>query len=537
MVAGQTTVNYTESNEIIANPERGLQKYSITNSNYNSQSNYSNLSQTALEGMRAGSEKATVLFRYFLLDSYFNTDISTTYLNNIQNDFNVIRASGLKCIVRFSYSNGQSTAMQQPLKSQILKHIAQLEPVLSNNKDVILSHQAGFIGTWGEWYYTNSDEFGDKGIINQTQWNNRKEIVDAMLKATPPEIPLQVRYPAIKKTMYGSSPLTSKTAYQNSPNARIGFFNDAFLNNYGDMGTFSVSSPNQSPVGTSDYTYLSNESLYTPLTGETNGLNPPRTDGSNAVLEMNASNWTCLNRDYFGQVWLNWINSGHYDEILKKLGYRFVLTSSAFELKENKLNFEVNIKNIGFARLILKRQAYLILKNTQSNKTFTFLLQTDPRTWENSLIISQVFDIGSLPDGTYNSFLFLPDNNEPVSNRPEYAIQFANLNTWNKTNGYNELFQQVIKKSPNDTITTGFRPDIRFEIFSDPILAQAVLNSTIFLKNVTLSVMNMNGQIVHKTHNISGKSFIINRNNLPAGLYYICLTDNKTRLTAKKLIF
>ena len=31
IILAQTTVNYSESNAIISNPERGLQKYSITN--------------------------------------------------------------------------------------------------------------------------------------------------------------------------------------------------------------------------------------------------------------------------------------------------------------------------------------------------------------------------------------------------------------------------------------------------------------------------------------------------------------------------
>jgi hypothetical protein len=42
-----------------------------------------------------------------------------------------------------------------------------------------------------------------------------------MLTATPTEIPIQVRYPMIKKTLYGNSTLTESTAYKNTPNARI----------------------------------------------------------------------------------------------------------------------------------------------------------------------------------------------------------------------------------------------------------------------------------------------------------------------------
>ncbi len=346
----QTTVTYTESTEIISNPERGLQKYSITDDSYYTAANYTNLSQSTLTGWRTGSDKVTVIFRYFSLSAFLSDNISEIYLNNIQKDFDVIRASGLKCIVRFSYSNRQSTAPQQPVKSMMLKHIDQIASILENNKDIIFSHQAGFLGTWGEWYYTNSSEFGTDGTINAAQWANRKEIVNAMLNATPVEIPLQVRYPLIKKTMYGNTQLTPATAYQNTPFARIGFYNDAFLNNWGDMGTYTVNSQNQNPVGTPDYNYLMNETKYTPMPGETNGLNPPRTDGNNAVLELNLTNWTTLNRDYYIQNFTNWIASGHYNDILQKLGYRFILESSTFSKNDNQLNINIKIRNVGYAR-------------------------------------------------------------------------------------------------------------------------------------------------------------------------------------------
>ena len=114
IILAQTTINYTESNAIISNPERGIQKYSITNSNYNTQTSFSNLSQTELTSWRTGSEKVSVLFRYFLLDAFLSSDISANYLNNMQKDFNIIRNAGLKCIVRFSYSDAESANPQQP---------------------------------------------------------------------------------------------------------------------------------------------------------------------------------------------------------------------------------------------------------------------------------------------------------------------------------------------------------------------------------------------------------------------------------------
>ena len=531
------TVDYNESNAVIANPERGLQKYSITNNNYNTQSDYSNLSQPTLAGWRSGEDKVTVLFRYFLIDAFLNTDISQTYLNNIQKDFDIIRNSGLKCLVRFSYSNRQGSSPQQPSKEQILRHLLQLKPLLTANRDVILTHQAGFLGTWGEWYYTNSTEFGDEGSINSGQWNNRKDIINAMLEATPEEIPLQVRYPRVKKTMYGNGQLNESTAYQNTPNARIGFFNDAFLNNWGDMGTFSVSSESQSPIGTADYNYLANETKYTPMSGETNGLNPPRTDAANALNEMELANWTCINRDYFTAVWTNWINANRYDDILKKLGYRFVLRNSTFAIDNNQLSVKINLENVGAARLFKQRSAYLVLQHADnSGQTHSFLLNTDPRTWEKSVLIEQTIDISSLSQGTYDCYLHLPDANASIAARPEYAIQMANEGLWNPDNGYNSLLQQIEKDTQGAFLIGNADAEISLKISPNPFSFQTLVSSGKILKNAKLTVLNTKGQVVAEKENISGKSFLFQRNGLSAGMYLILLAENGNTLSTKILI-
>ena len=449
------TVTYTASDQIIGNPERGLQKYSITASNYGINSEANNLSVSMLNSWKNSDDQIRVVFRYFLLEDFINADINSTYLNNMQGDFDNIRTAGFKVIVRFSYSDSQGTSSQQPSKSQILRHIDQIAPLLNTNQDVIFSHQAGFIGTWGEWYYTNSAEFGSEGNISNTQWTNRKEILDAMLATTPAGIPIQVRYTDIKTRLYGSTPLTPQTAYQNTPQARIGFFNDAFLNNWGDQGTYGVNSECQDPVGNTAYNFLSNETQYLPMTGETNGLNPCnngfRTTGANAVYEMNLTNWTTLNRDYHPDFWSQMIASNHYDEILRRLGYRFVMQSST--LTVNGLDFDItlNLSNQGFARVFKERDVYLVLKKTQDNSITTHLIDTDIRTWENSVSISQNIDPGIT--GTFQLYLWMPDPEFVLNSNPDYSIRLANENTWQAANGYNDLRQTVSLQCSTTTST------------------------------------------------------------------------------------
>lgn len=519
----QNTVNYTASNAIFANPERGFQKYSITNANYATTPNYSNISISELNNWYTGTDKVSVIFRYFLLEDFLTTNINATYLSNMQLDFDRIKAAGFKCIVRFSYSNAEGSTPQQASKAQILSHISQLQPLLYQNKDIIVTHQAGFIGTWGEWYYTNSSEFGTEGTITTTQWLNRKEVVDAMLNATPVEIPIQLRYPLLKKSMYGNTPLTPATAYQNTALARIGFFNDAFLNDYGDQGTYEVNSQYENPVGTPDYVYLSNETQYVPMSGETNGLNAPRTNGANAVLELDYTNWSLLNRDYFEQNITNWTNSNHIDEIKRKLGYRFVLTNSTFDLQGTNLNVQINLTNEGYARIFKARAVYLVLRNTATLQNNLFVMNTDIREWENSIALNETFDLGTLPSGDYSSYLFIPDDEPSLHTSPKYSIRLANDVVWEASSGMNNLAQTVTVGSLQATL---FQNDA-VKVYPNP--ASATITVSTSERILRMQLFNTVGQRVF----VKANGNVIDISFLPTGTYFLHLETQNGKIVKK----
>ncbi len=528
LLLGQS-INYTASTDIIANPERGLQKYSITSSDYATTTNYNNLSVQTLNNWKTSTDKVTVVYRYFLLDAFLNSDINATFLENIQTDFNNVRTAGLKIIIRFSYSNAQGNTAQQPTKSQILTHISQLSTILNTNKDVIFSLQAGFIGTWGEWYYTNSTEFGTDGTISEIQWANRKEIIDAMLAATPIEIPVQVRYAGIKTKMYGNVQLNEQAAYQNTAKARIGFYNDAFLNDYGDQGTYDVSSQCANPVGTTDYNYISNETKYLPMTGETNGLNTcnngARTNGTNAINELNLTNWTTLNRDYYTPFWTQIINSDHYDEIVKNLGYRFVLNSSTITSNNSDFDLTLNISNVGYARPFKERNVYLILKNTLTDEITTALINTDIRTWESSVSISQNFNLGLT--GTFQLYLWMPDKETALESNADYSIQFANTNTWELETGYNNLLQTI---SLSSTLNVDdFLFNNNFSMYPNPgsdIITIKLKKSDI----AEIEIFDVNGQLIKEF--LVSDNYKLDISNLSNGVYFIRL-DKNTLLSHK----
>src|SRR5436190_15701833 len=179
-----STVNYISSSAVINNPERGFYKHHETQS-----TPYSVLDQNTLNSYKGSN--FTLILRMFYLKDFLNGPISGTYLTNIQSDFDKIRNAGLKCIVRFAYTD-RTTGTTDATKTQILSHISQLKPLLTSNSDIIAVVQAGFIGTWGEWYYTT--HFGQNPTA--TDFQNRKEVLDAILGALPTSRMVQLRTPS-----------------------------------------------------------------------------------------------------------------------------------------------------------------------------------------------------------------------------------------------------------------------------------------------------------------------------------------------------
>lgn len=422
------TIEYFQSNEIFNNPERGIQKYSDAKA-----SNYQLLSESTLNGYKNSEDKITVIYRCFYLNTFFNSNISQAYLNNMQTDFNRIRNTGLKVIIRFAYSFSTSTGPFDPTKEQMLTHMEQLRPILNANKDIILLHQLGFIGAYGEWYYTSQTAtFGNQDYSGYTnaQWANRKQITEAALDITPTNIPIQLRYPYAKKKMYGDTYL-----------GRIGFYNDAFLNSWGDEGFWAVNCQACLP-STSEQNYVITQTDTLPITGESNGLNQPRTDCQNALIEFDKYNWSTKNRDYFPAVWNNWISQGCYSEIVKRLGYRFVLKAITFTPNQNNLNIVFDLKNVGFANVFTDRKAYIVFRNEQG-QNFPYLLQTNVKQWNGDNNFIENINTTDLPNGIYTTYLWLPDNLLP--NRSDYSIRLANNNVWES--GYNNLSYSFIKNN------------------------------------------------------------------------------------------
>lgn len=436
-----TTVDYEPSDAVIANPERGFDH--TINTNYRDDgSGYVPLDSAQLNAYR-DNEQITQIVRVFYMEKFVDQPVlDAAWLTLVQADFDAARAAGVSIIPRFAYVQGGQYPYQAPYGDApldiVLGHIAQLGATLARNADVIPTVQAGFIGLWGEWYYTDyfAADPSNPGVLTDADWANRRAVVEALLDVLPDDRMLQVRTMQMKQIIEQvptgpTGALTDKQAYDGSDLARIGHHNDCFLASPDDFGTFL-----SDPI-TLDQDYLALDSRFVPMGGETCTVNPPRSDYPSAAAEMQRYHYSYLNVDYNTDVLDSWGADG-LENTAKRLGYRFVLEQS----RVTGSAIQVDVRNEGWAAPYNPRPAELVLTSDTGSIRVPF--RSDARTWAPGAVTTIAADACSVPAGTYTASLALPSASESVARNPDFAIRTANLGTWDATTGTNVLTQTLV---------------------------------------------------------------------------------------------
>lgn len=425
--SGGGSITYTPSTENFANPERGFYHHT-------GDCDKADFAQTTLQSYRT-SQGISLVMCVFYLAEYKNGPIAQAALDQLQQQINTVRAAGLKMVLRFAYTT--STAGDDTTKDRILSHLDQLAPYLNSGKDVIAVVQAGLIGAWGEWYYTQN--FGNAGTVTSTDWANRKAVTDKLLSVVPSTRMIQLRTPKFKRTMYSTTAVQPGNAYNGSALSRIGHHNDCFLASADDFGTYENTSV--------EYPYLQADTTYVPMGGETCGSNPPRSSCPTATSELAQFHWSFINTDYEPTVLNSWSSGGCLADISKNLGYRFRLESGTYPATASpggSLPVSFTVHNDGYATPFNPRNLELVLRNTSTGSTYKLAMSSDPRRWTAgaSTTVSQTLTLPTnLPAGSYGLLLNLPD--PLLSTRPEYSIRLANQNTWDATTGMNSLLHTL----------------------------------------------------------------------------------------------
>ena len=467
--AQAVVVHYTADDEtIFPNPERG---YTDELGGETMLSDSKNHVVKGQEWYFSEKNYRSLVVLMYYLGNYKEQALSDKILQGFDEDMQILRDKGFKCVLRFAYSWKNKTDAS---KDQVLAHIAQLKPYLSKNADVIYVLEAGFVGQWGEWYY--SSHFGNESQHLNT---NRRAVLEAMIDACPANRFLLVRYPMIKGEYLGkmnqpdTNPLTSDEAFSGSARARIGHHNDAFLNEWGNDGTY-VSWDEELADDPSVRQYIADETLFVPNGGETNveGSDLASQVYNQAEAEMSKYHWSFCGESYSEKVTNKWRSSGIFNELNRKMGYRYQLVSGSFSDKGaagGYLWLEMQIKNVGYAPLYNERPAYIVLRSTSNQQSvYRIQLASDPRRWLPNGVVTTISERlvipEDVPNGTYELYLHLPDASATLATNPKYAIRFANTDVWDASTGMNKL---------NATLT--ITPDVLGveEVEADPFHGQA----------------------------------------------------------------
>ncbi|WP_033343164.1 DUF4832 domain-containing protein [Catenuloplanes japonicus] len=405
------TISYAGSDEVFANPERGFYHHS-------GECDSATYDEATLRAWRT-NEQVSLMMCVFYLRDFKTTPISTAALTHLQQQFTTVRAAGLKMVLRFAYTDLEDGA--DATKDRVLAHLDQLRPYLQANADVIEVMQSGFVGAWGEGYYTQN--FGNNGVVTAADWANRKAVHDKILSVLPETRMVQLRTPAFKRTMYPSG------------QSRTGHHNDCFLASDTDFGTYTDIAV--------DYPYLEAETRTVAMGGETCAPNPPRSQCATATAEMSRFHWTYLNTDYHPTVIAGFGTEGCLADIKRQLGYRFSLVSGAFPAQASRggtLPVSITVRNDGWSAPINPRGAELVLRSTTTGTVTRLPLSANPRTWAagTSTTVTQTLTVpSSIAAGSYELLLNLPD--PLLANRAEYSVRTANAGTWEATTGFNKL--------------------------------------------------------------------------------------------------
>lgn len=420
----EETKTYVESEEIFANPERGFLKQIY----YTSQQLNQVQNARTVKKNREDENVTLYLDNYFMMD-YINSDISQSFLTRMENNFKALRDGGGKAVIRYSYKYdaGASSKPWDATKQQVSRHIEQLEPYWHEYQDVILCLEAGFIGVWGEWYYTD----------NFSNMKDRWDIVTQLLEALPEDLQLALRTPGYKMKYLkhiGESvdPLTAAEAYQNTEKARLCGHNDCFVASNNDVGTYANDEERE---------FWAADTKYTLMGGETCG-ECEYSDGANAIKEMAKYHWTYINDGYHEGVLNSWEADGSMDEIKRRLGYRFVLREGTYTLQENVYTAALSIENVGFAALAIPRGVELVLVNkADANDKYVYKQDIDPRFWMagEATEVELIANLDADMSGTYSVYLNLPDSHANLHDNPAFSIRLANENMWDEERGYNYL--------------------------------------------------------------------------------------------------
>ncbi|KAK2176373.1 hypothetical protein NP493_665g01024 [Ridgeia piscesae] len=337
-------------------------------------------------------------------------------------------------------------------KDQILTHIDQLAPIFRDYDDVIDVVQVGFIGVWGDWYYTTyfgppeDRVFQSPNIDGLTpqQWQDRKDVLTAHLDNLPETIAVSVRTPRFKTVLYNEDATTEAERTGRTDKGRVGHHNNAFVTSSTDSGTYQCK--------LTEYRYLRVDTQHVPIGGESyaKSYNEPldRYKCPTATREMRQLHYSYFNLDSSTDVLNSWRADGCFDGIRLSLGYRLVLKQAVLPVNAEqggKFCFRLELENVGYAAPYKAKTLNIMLRNKSSGQLYSVEMDDDLMGWlpGKTIVIDNAANMPvDIPAGTYEMLLAIKDKVAPQFS--DYNILLANDGVPEPRKGLNNLKHDLV---------------------------------------------------------------------------------------------
>ncbi len=329
-----------------------------------------------------------------------------------------------KCaVVRFAYDNFNGLSDQEPSEDMILRHIEQVSPILNRYPHTITAIEVGLVGQYGEMH---SSKWAKPETINK--------LIGKFLACTK-DFPILVRTPKMIYNYLGIS-LADIDHYQipeNSPAYRLGIFNDGYLGNGKDLGTYTEREQ--------EVAWLSQQTAHLPYGGEIMHINEELIKLENCLDEMRQIHLSYLNYEWnyvtTQQVWATTFATKALKQdaanyrltkprslmtvqryIENRMGYRFLVTNRRIKADHQQIQITMQVINIGFGNLTKTARGTVILRN-QENQTFYYPVTDFTGQGDYELKFNH-----ELATGKYQVY-YCP-HLDVKDDRPYYTIAFAN---------------------------------------------------------------------------------------------------------------
>ncbi|MCI9538596.1 MAG: DUF4832 domain-containing protein [Eubacterium sp.] len=297
--------------------------------------------------------------------------------------------AGKDILLRFVYDLEGKGLENEPDRFAIVeRHFQQLSELMGTQAQLIYVYQGILVGSWGEMHTSR-----------YLSPRYMRRLASIFREGTGGRIYHSVRKPVQWRQLFDREDWERAAQI-----AKTGLYNDGILASETDLGTFGNQSGEeagweQSWLPLEELDFEERLCRHAPQGGEVvYGEMTEKMSLEQIAGRLSRMNLSYLNRDHdkrVFEIWKKlrwekedvWQGMNGFDYIGRHLGYRFVVRQAVLKPKRKEMKLQLEIENIGFARMYEEAELLLEYEDPEGN-TETQRIETDVRNWNPGQRIS-----------------------------------------------------------------------------------------------------------------------------------------------------